>query len=292
MSTSARLTAVFSSADEIPFDDTSKLILFSDCHRGDNSWADDFAPNQQLLFFALQHYLDAGFTYVEVGDGDELWENRDFAEIRRAHSHIFWLMREFYRDNRLYLMYGNHDIERQDPQIVARTLYQYDDERTRTTQPLFEGIKVHEGLILHHTNTNNRIFLVHGHQADPVSDRWWRFSRFMVRHFWRHLQLLGLHDPTSAAQNYKKRGKIEQRLIQWIETQNQMLIAGHTHRSWFPDEGTPPYYNTGSCVHPRCITGIELQGRDITLIKWSIRPNDEGVLIVARDVLAGPRKMW
>jgi UDP-2,3-diacylglucosamine pyrophosphatase LpxH len=292
MSTSARLTAVFSSADEIPFDDTSKLILFSDCHRGDNSWADDFAPNQQLLFFALQHYLDAGFTYVEVGDGDELWENRDFAEIRRAHSHIFWLMREFYRDNRLYLMYGNHDIERQDPQIVARTLYQYDDERTRTTQPLFEGIKVHEGLILHHTNTNNRIFLVHGHQADPVSDRWWRFSRFMVRHFWRHLQLLGLHDPTSAAQNYKKRGKIEQRLIEWIETQNQMLIAGHTHRSWFPDEGTPPYYNTGSCVHPRCITGIELQGRDITLIKWSIRPNDEGVLIVARDVLAGPRKMW
>jgi UDP-2,3-diacylglucosamine pyrophosphatase LpxH len=292
MSTSARLTAVFSSADEISFDDASKFILFSDCHRGDNSWADDFAPNQQLLFFALQHYLDAGFTYIEVGDGDELWENGDFAEIRRAHSHIFWLMREFYRDNRLYLMYGNHDIERQDPEIVARTLYQYDDERTRTTQPLFEGIKVHEGLILHHTNTNNRIFLVHGHQADPVSDRWWRFSRFMVRHFWRHLQLLGLHDPTSPAQNYKKRGKVERQLTQWIETQNQMLIAGHTHRSCFPDEGKPPYFNTGSCVHPRCITGIELLGRDISLIKWSIKPNDEGVLIVARDVLAGPRKMW
>jgi hypothetical protein len=33
------------------------------------------------------------------------------------------------------------------------------------------------------------------------------------------------------------------------------------------------YYNTGSCVHPRCITGIEITpGKDgqpaFTLIKW------------------------
>jgi hypothetical protein len=36
---------------------------------------------------------------------------------------------------------------------------------------------------------------------------------------------------------------------------------------------TSAYYNTGSCVHPRCITGIEIApGPDwkpaFTLIKW------------------------
>ena len=39
MSTSKRLTEVFESAHEIPFDDSGKFVFFSDIHRGDNSWA-------------------------------------------------------------------------------------------------------------------------------------------------------------------------------------------------------------------------------------------------------------
>lgn len=291
MSITERLHQVFTSATEIPFDDSARIILFSDCHRGDNSWADDFAQNQQLFFFALTHYFEQGFTYIEIGDGDELWENRDFAEIRRAHSHVFWLLRQFYLDNRLHLIYGNHDIERRDPKTVAATLYAYEDERTGQQEPLLDGIKVHEGLVLRHRVSEQRIFLVHGHQADPISDQWWWFSRFMVRHYWRHMQLLGFRDPTSPAKNYKKRGQVEQGLIGWIQAHGHMLIAGHTHRSVFPNAGTPPYFNTGSCVHPRCITGIEIEGGAITLIKWSVRPDERGVLIVARDELVGPRSL-
>ena len=90
MSTSKRLTQVFKSSKEIPFDDTSKFIFFSDCHRGDNSWADDFAQNQNLFFHALNQYYDQGFTYIEIGDGDELWENKNFGDIRRAYDNIFF----------------------------------------------------------------------------------------------------------------------------------------------------------------------------------------------------------
>jgi len=38
---------------------------------------------------------------------------------------------------------------------------------------------------------------------------------------------------------------------------------------------SPSYYNTGSCVHPRCITGIEItlgqqdHSPEYTLIKWA-----------------------
>lgn len=288
MSASERLTTVFSQAEELEFDDSSRFIIFSDCHRGDNSWADDFAPNQQLLFFALQHYFEEGFAYIEAGDGDELWENRSFAVIRNAHSHIFWLMQQFHLDHRLYMIYGNHDIVRQDPDVVRDTLYTYYDEREDAQLPLLDGITVHEGLVLRHAVAGKRIFVVHGHQADPWTDRFWRVSRFMVRHVWRHLQLLGFRDPTSAAMNYRKRGIIEQRLIAWIAANHQMMIAGHTHRSVFPRLGEPLYFNTGSCVHPRCITGIEIADGAITLIKWSIRPDAAGILMVARDPLVGP----
>jgi hypothetical protein len=109
MSLAKRLNKVFKSSEEVPFDDSSKLILFSDCHRGDNSWTDEFANNQNVFFHALNYYYDQGFTYIELGDGDELWENAFFEDIRRAHSNIFWKMTQFYKENRLYLLWGNHN---------------------------------------------------------------------------------------------------------------------------------------------------------------------------------------
>lgn len=294
MSTSKRLTEVFESAKqkEILFDDSSKFILFSDCHRGVNGWADDFAQNQSLFFHALQKYYNDGFTYIELGDGDELLENRNFADIRRAHSHVFWLMRKFYRDHRLYLIYGNHDMARKDRKIVKRDLEQFYDERTRTQETLFEGIEVHEGLILRHEGTGDRIFLVHGHQGEQINDRWWRVSRFFVRYVWKPLQVISVHDPTSPAKNFKKRQKREREITEWITANNnQMLICGHTHRSVMPEDGEPPYFNTGSCVHPRCITGIEIQHGTIMLVKWAINAKADGTLYVERTLLDAPRTL-
>jgi UDP-2,3-diacylglucosamine pyrophosphatase LpxH len=293
MSTSKRLTKVFESAKKITFDDTSKFIFFSDCHRGDNSWADDFAHNQTLLFYALQHYYARGFTYIEVGDGDELWENKRFKDIRQAHSHVFWLMSKFHQEKRLHLIWGNHDIEHQDPQKVKENLHQYYDDRTGEPKPLFEGIQVHEGLVLRHLDTDGRIFVVHGHQGDLMSDRWWRLGRFFVRHLWRHMQLLGVRDPTSPAKSFEKRERVEKEIMAWIQANEQMIICGHTHRSWFPEEGKLPYFNTGSCVHPRCITGIEIQNGEITFIKWWFAPNDDGMVCVKREIPdgCGPKKL-
>lgn len=291
MSTNKRLTEVFKSAKEIPFDHSFKFIFFSDCHRGDNSWADDFAHNQCLFFHALNHYYNNGFTYIEIGDGDELWENRRFADIRRAHSHIFWLMRKFHKENRLYLIWGNHDIERKNRNTVSKTLHRYYDDRKERYEPLFKGIEVHEGLVLKHSGTDNKIFLVHGHQGDLKDDYLWRLGRFFARHCWRHLQLLGIRDPTSPAKNFKKRREVERRIIKWVKANNQMLIAGHTHRPMFPDEGAPPYFNDGSCIHPRCMTGIEIKNGEILLIKWYVKPEKGGALCVTREVLAGPKKL-
>ena len=200
-------------------------------------------------------------------------------------------MCKFHKEKRLHLIWGNHDIERKDRKNVEKTLYRYYDEREKRYEPLFERIELQEGLILRHSDTENKIFLVHGHQGDLITDRLWWLGRFFVRYLWKHLQVLGVRDPTSPAKNFKKRVEVEKKMIEWVRANHQMLIAGHTHRPTFPDEGAPPYFNDGSCVHPRCITGIEIQNGEIMLIKWWVRPKDDGALYVTREVLVGPKKL-
>jgi len=285
-----RLNEVFRSAPAIDFDDSAKFIFFSDVHRGDNTAADDFAHNQMLYFHALKRYYDEGFTYIEIGDGDELWENAKFEDIRQAHSHIFWLMSQFYGQKRLYLIWGNHDRQRKNPKWVEQNLYHYFDERSGNREPLFPGIQIHEGLILRHVNSEKKIHLVHGHQGQLLNDSLWWIGRFFVRNLWRPFQLIGAKDPTSPAKNYRTRQKVERQLSDWAKRNGQLIIAGHTHRPVFPKAGEAPYFNDGSCVHPRCITGIELLGEEIALIKWLVNIKDDGTLFVDREVLEGPER--
>jgi predicted phosphodiesterase len=285
-----RLTQVFDEAPVIAFDDEDKFILIGDCHRGDNSWADDFTHNQSLTFHALQHYLKHDFAYVEVGDGDELWENPDFEAVKRAHSHIYWLMSCFHERGRLHIIFGNHNADWKDPQCVEEQFCVHHNEVTQKDETLFPGLKIHEGLVLHHEPTGKRLFVTHGHQGSLATDYLWPVSRFLVRFLWKPLQLVGLHDPTSPAQNNTTRHKVENSLIRWIvEQDDQPLICGHTHRPVFPDAGERPYYNVGSAVHPRCITGLEIEGGALCLVKWWVTANDEGLLQVTRKVLEGPR---
>ena len=78
----AGLDRILPAAPEMPLDDHSKIILFSDTHRGDKSAADPFAPNEPLFLHALTHYYQQGFTYIELGDGDDLWQVSDFGAVQ------------------------------------------------------------------------------------------------------------------------------------------------------------------------------------------------------------------
>lgn len=296
--TSQRLSEVFAEARQRPisFDDNSRIIFFSDCHRGDNGWGDNFAPNQNLFFHALKYYFQQEYTYIEVGDGDELWHHPDFGNIRRAHDHVYWLMREFHKLGRLHMIWGNHDIERSDPSVVEKDLYTYYDDRAGLEKPLLDGIKVHEGLILKHALTGHEVFVVHGHQGSKVNDQKWRLGRFAVRYGWSRLQAFGIKDPTRVSQDPNKQHQVESLIKQWITANNnQVTICGHTHRTEYPVVGSPPYFNTGCCVHPRFITGIELNEGKITLVKWWLAPDDvareRGPLYVTRDVIRGPEEL-
>ena len=287
-----RLDNAYKKAKIIEFDDSSKFILFSDCHRGDNSFADDFANNRNIYFHALKHYYAEGFEYCEIGDGDELWENLSFEPIFEAHKNVYKLMQLFHKENELHMIWGNHDMVYQNPNYVKKHLTTYYDKVLGIEVDLFPGIEYHEGIILKHRTTEQEVFLTHGHQADWWNYLFWKWSRFMVRVLWKPLNVMGIADPTSPAKNYKELIKVERRTKKWIaENNNLITIVGHTHRPRFPEPGDIAFFNDGSCVHPRSITGIEIENGAISLIKWHIDTNDDGVLQIVRVLLEGPRKL-
>lgn len=280
---------LFKESEELSFNNSSKIILMSDCHRGDENWADDFARNQNIYFASLTKYYEEGYTYIELGDGDELWKNKKMNNIENAHSHIFWLLKKFHDDNRLFVIYGNHDIVKRNVKFVRDNMYSYFSVREKRRIELFKDIRVHEGLLLRCEETGKKILLIHGHQGDFLNERLWWLSRFLVRYLLRPLQSVGVEDPTSPAVNFKKSESTERRLKKWAEETGEMIIAGHNHRPYLSDIGESGYFNTGSSVHPRCITGIELVKGELTLVKWSNMTREDGTLFIGREVLAGPR---
>ncbi|HET7360987.1 MAG TPA: serine/threonine protein phosphatase [Salinimicrobium sp.] len=291
MSSQKRINKAYENARRIPFTDESKFIIFSDCHRGNNSFADDFANNRNSYYHAMSHYYRNGFTYCELGDGDELWENLKFESIFEAHKNVFELLQLFFEEDRFYRILGNHDMAFRDKKYVEKHLFSYTDEVNEKEKPLFPGITFTEAIVLEHEITKQEIFMIHGHQADWTHYYMWKFNRFMVRVLWRQLQIFGIGDPTSPARNNRELNKIERRTKKWIVESNLFTITGHTHRPRFPKPEEIPYFNDGSCVHPRAITGLEIENGEISLVKWEIATTEDGTLKAIRIVLEGPQKL-
>lgn len=316
MSSYEQISAAFEDALVLPLNSRSRYILLSDCHRGCGRVNDNFLKNEFLYLAALEFYYRQGFTCLELGDGDELWENRSFRKIKEMHPLSFEMLSRYYQSGRLYAVYGNHDIVKKNPKYVKKHFHTGCCTPVLCEHPLFPGITFYSGIILRDEGAPYRrypvrnlgrnfdrnlyknsagnsptavvhrkdIYLLHGHQADPLNSAFWRLSRFLVRYLWKPLETLGIPDPTSAAKNNTKKKKSEKLLTKWAQDHDLILITGHTHH---PMVGTKdsPYCNTGSCIHPAGITGIEIENRCMTLVKWNVQARADMTLAAVREVL-------
>ena len=285
MSCQNRLNKTFEGAARLPLNSRTKYVLISDCHRGVGTSNDNFLKNQNLYFAALQHYYRTGYTYIELGDGDELWENRNMRQIIDIHNNTFHLLSCFYQKNRLYMIYGNHDMVKKKRGYGKNMYSSYYCTNTLCTQPLFPDLVFYEGIILESPYDSSRLFLTHGHQADFLNSTCWKLARFLVRYLWKPLEHFGVLDPTNAAKNYVRKDKVEQRLDNYAKSKNLHLITGHTHRPRLNTEDLF-YINTGSCVHPYNITCLEIENQMLTLVKWNISVKKDRTLYVAREILS------
>lgn len=290
-----RLNYLYENSKEVKFDNGDNIVFMSDIHRGDGTFYDSFLPNKNIYKAALSYYYKKGFTYVEVGDGDELWKNINCTDIAYVYNDVFKVLNKYKEENRLYIIYGNHDIikSRENFYITQyRALKKIGNNYGHNFLKFIKDLNFYEGINFKYTPINEKFLVTHGHQADEFNYRYWMISRFLVRYPWKFLNgIAGFRDPSSPAKNNKKGNKVDKRLEKWAKDNGKMILCGHTHNSRMPECKEPPYFNDGCAVLPYAITAIEVESGRISLVKWNIEAQESGVLWVRRKIITGPRNI-
>jgi hypothetical protein len=285
--------------------DTCKYIILSDQHKGGKDLADDFRNTEQNYMNALQFYYDEGFTFINLGDCEELWENTPSTIIEKNRLTLLEEA-QFLASSRYCRIYGNHDLE-----------WKYTIQQSLYLKPIFgDKLKVHEGLLLV-TNYNNKeysIFLAHGHQGDKRSDGN-AFSMWFVAAIWTPIQRFFEISIDTISDHFELVDRHNIMMYEWSATQKDLVfISGHTHKPVFASldhidrlakqlekakaindqalinsiqteiekrkkeyEGKkfvktmakPTYFNSGCCCfRDGDLTGIEIENGFIRLVKW------------------------
>lgn len=291
MKAESKLDKAYQEAKIIDIDDNSKIAIFSDTHRGDGSFTDEFAPNENIFIHALQHYYNQGYSVIENGDSEDLWLNSHFKFIYYAHPDVYELIKKLHVQNRYHMIYGNHNIIMRKEEFTSRNFWKVYDFILGEEVPFLPNLQPLEAIRLRYLNLKSDIFILHGHQGDLINDELWMGSRFMLRRLWRHLRSIGIRPPVSPSKSEQIRHKVEKIYSRWIEKNKQMTIVGHTHRPKFSKPGDIPYFNTGSATRPRRVQAIEILGGSIFLVEWQIRPTQLGVLQIKKRTVDGPKAL-
>ncbi len=254
----------------------AKFIIFSDQHKGDKSWGDDFKNNETNYLAALKYYNENNFSFIALGDTEELWKFTP-QQILPANENALAAEAAFQPD-KLFKTFGNHDIIWKNKLDVLLNLKKY------FTMPLV----VYEGMVikLKASASTLRILLTHGHQGDIMSDNN-SFSTWVIAHVWMPMQRYLRINVNTPSNDYSLRNKHNIMMSEWSAAQeNLLLITGHTHVPVFasgkyfnhPSNNIPgkiqellkpSYFNTGCCCFDDGdITGIEISDGFIRLIKW------------------------
>jgi predicted phosphodiesterase len=235
----------------------SRIIIFSDHHRGAKNGADDFMKAEPSYLAALDHYFENKFQLISLGDSEELWENT-LHRVKKNNTLTFESEKRFILQDRFFKVFGNHDLYWDNSPIASQQLKSIYGKKLR----------VFEGIVIEKDNKENRqtatgkrqkektffsltknmnadpgtlpiancpltIFLTHGHQGDASSDGNW-FSKFFVANIWAPLQsYLRINFNTPA---YDEDLKTSHNLImyEWSAKYNSLvLITGHTHQPVF-----------------------------------------------------------
>ena len=269
-----------------------KFIIFSDQHKGNKGWADDFNICEPNYIAALQHYNSQNFNFINLGDSEELWKFTA-EQILPANENPFAAESAF-QPNRYYKTFGNHDIIWKNKLDVMLLLKKY----FAMPLPVYEGII----LKLQNVSTPLNIFLTHGHQGDKMSDNN-AFSTWIVAHIWMPVERYLRININTPSKDFSLRNKHNKMMYEWSSRRKSMiLITGHTHSPVFAsgkyhdhpsnaiDTGQtqpdtkPTYFNTGCCCFSDGdITGIELADDSIRLIKWHTE-NDLPKRIVLEEI--------
>ncbi|MCB1065289.1 MAG: metallophosphoesterase [Verrucomicrobiae bacterium] len=285
--------------------DNTRMVIFSDLHRGTGDRADDFRPCRKIYHAALGYYGSLDFRLFLLGDIEELWE-RLIGTIVGQYESTLKLEKQFFDRGAAVRFVGNHD------ESLAWPWNRSVIERFINGQPLREGLIIR--LVDSADRPIGELFFVHGHQGIHYS---W-FDRFVVKRLWAPIQRLSGITVGMPSSDHSIRLLHEQALYEWArQRKDLLLVCGHTHhpvfmstaweqtvrdelealratdasreaiamkeaqlnwvaadldemKSALPEDARPCYFNTGCCsFQDGSITGIEIVDGRIRLVRWS-----------------------
>jgi UDP-2,3-diacylglucosamine pyrophosphatase LpxH len=290
----------------IPFEwQEGKLIIFSDQHNGARNGADDFALSEPNYIAALDHYNKNDFSLICMGDSEELWENT-LGKVKKHNQATFAAERRFVEGSRFIKIFGNHDLYWDNDPIawwqlkkiynasvkvyegavlavsIGDTLLQIvwaqgdqGDARSvgnwfskffvaniwaplqaylhiNPNTPAYDrGLKtLHNEIMYQWSSRQKNLVLVTGHTHQPVFA-----SLTLIERLYKQLQQLSdKGDPGQAAELKKEIRKREKEFTSVSVDYMSMR---------------PSYFNSGCCCFSDGdITGIEIEGGCIRLVKW------------------------
>ncbi|QEC70192.1 metallophosphoesterase [Panacibacter ginsenosidivorans] len=285
------------------------IIIFSDHHKGARDGSDDFRFAEKNYLAALDYYNEQNFFYVNLGDGEELWENTIFSVLK--HNKEVFAKEKLFADRDAYCkIIGNHDLFWKNDPFTAQL---YIKKMYGRELKMFEGIVLRVQLPTKYVD----VFCTHGHQGDVQSDGN-AFSKWFVSYIWGPLQSFLEININSTSANDNLKSLHNKMMYDWVyEKPYCILITGHTHQPVFKSlthlerlylaledakekndaaaidkieaeiprrrreydfvnnsfrNMNPSYFNSGCCCFDDgTITGIELDKGFIRLIKWSYK---------------------
>ncbi len=307
----------------IPFaPPTDRIIIFSDQHKGAKNGADDFMLCEPNYLAALDYYYANNFQYIALGDCEELWENH-LSGVLKNQQPSFDRYKAFISQNRFYKVIGNHDLDwKNDPititqikKIYGVDLPIYDGILLQTTinnqslqilcthghqgdrasdgnwfskffvskiwAPLQIWLKInpntpaydsqlktlHNSIMYQWSSQQKGMLLITGHTHQPVFE-----SLTYIERLYR--QLLTAEGSKDEKIVKELQSEIEKRKFEYSHISNDYLTM------------KPTYFNSGCCCNnDGDITGIEIEGGCIRLIKWAVNSGTPARLVLEEESL-------
>lgn len=302
----------------LDFTSEDSFIVFSDQHKGDRNFADDFSFAEGNYLEALRYYDANNYKLICLGDSEELWKNT-LEAVKKHNKKSFEAEQKFLNRNAFVKIFGNHDLYWDNDPLASFQLERIYGQK----------LKIYEGLVLQ-TQIEGKpldIFLTHGHQGDLQSDGNW-FSKWFISTIWGPLQAYLRINPNTPAFNNQLKSTHNLFMYEWAAVQQSVLITGHTHQPVFnslthleriyiklkkarEEKDTeverklvlqmekehiyglavqsfnpvqPNYFNSGCCCFSDGdITGLEICGGMIRLIKWEYQDDQTSARIVLEE---------
>jgi len=270
--------------------------------------SDDFQINKEIYLNALNYYFENGFFLISVGDNEELWEcdfdkifdfNREVYELERKFFLVgrlirifgnhdrFWSIKSFREENsifgdmeiyesllindKIFIAHGHQgELESDILWPLSRWIVRYIWKPFQRLTGIpsnspAQNWKVRDGReeAYYKWSREKRILFIAGHTHRAMFESLSKIDRLKMK-----IEELEKSIPELSEEERKRVFEEIHDINRKIERSLLENRDGKPEKRLEKDIPVPCYFNSGCCIYPNGMTGIEIENGFIRLVKW------------------------